>query len=179
MNKKKIFFLIFAVVILLVPLYVIFQSEKILKEGHLHKLRLDGYDPFDPFRGKYIRLNYDTFVSCDETLERGDNGYVLLEKDSLGFSFFKSMEDEKPDHSDYIQTTVLYADGGMASFETDNMSKYFINENKASKAETIVMDFTQNNPDKIYVAIRVLDGDVRLEDIYVEETPLLEYLENH
>jgi uncharacterized membrane-anchored protein len=179
MKSKKILFAVFALVIFVVPAFIIFGSEDILENGHLHKLQLRGYDPFDPFRGKYLRLGYDDNISCDESLKEGDKAYVTLEKDSLGFSFFSYASSTKPDHDDYIEAELLYVGGGMATIKIDNLTKYFINEDKAYEAELILRDFRRDRPEDLYVAVRVLDGDARLEDIFVEETPLLEYLEKH
>jgi uncharacterized membrane-anchored protein len=179
MKSKKIIFGVFAVIILMIPLYLILNSEDILENGHRHKIRLRGYDPFDPFRGKFLRLNYDSTIPCDIGLKDGEEAYILLEKDSLGFSHFAYAKSEKPDHDDYIKAELMYLYDGMANIKIDNLTKYFINEDKASEAEDVVQGFTRQRPNDIYVAVRVLDGEARLEDIFVEETPLLEYLESH
>lgn len=185
MNAKKIIFLLFALIILLVPMYVIFSTEGILEHGHRHKLHLQGYDPFDPFRGKYLRLNYDSNVHCSEDFEEGDDVYVTFEKDSLGFSYFANASSEKPDHDDYMKSKVTWADSfwdvedayKSVNIELDNLTKYFINEDKDLLAEEILETYSRDHPNDIYVAIRVLDGEARIEDIYVEETPLLEFIE--
>lgn len=179
MRSKKILFGVFAIIILAVPAFIIFGSEDVLENGHLHKIQLRGYDPFDPFRGKYLRLAYADMVFCNETLKEGDIAYVTMEKDSLGFSSFAYADVTKPDHDDYIQAELLYVGAGMARIKIDNLTKYFINEDKAYEAELVLRDFRQERPNDIYVAVRVLDGEARLEDIYVEEMPLLEYLESH
>lgn len=176
MKSKKIIFGLFALIILIVPAYIIFGSERVLENGHLHKIKLRGYDPFDPFRGKYLRLNFEDFISCDESLQAGDKAFVLLKKDSLGFSYFASAEDTRPDHDDYIEAELLYADGGMAQIKIDNLTKYFINEHKATQAENLVMEYTREKPNQIYAAVRVLDGEARLDDIYLDEKPLKEIL---
>ena len=177
MRSKKIFFLVFALIILSIPAYLIFSSEDVLENGNRHKIRLQGYDPFDPFRGKYLRLNYDDLVPCDFELDKGELAYVVFEKDSLGFSNFSYAYANQPGHNDFLKTTVLYISNGQARIKLDNITKYFINESKAAAAENLIQDFTRNRPNDIYVAIRVLDGEVRLEDIFVEETPLLDYLD--
>ena len=175
--SKKIVFIGFALLILSIPIYLMISSENVLENGHRHKIQLRAYDPFDPFRGKYLRLNYDNSVRCDYNMEKGDAIYITLEKDSLGYSYFSYGSAEAPEDSgDYFKTRVKYMSSGLATFETDNISKYFINEDKATKAETIVQSYQRDNPDQIYVAIRILDGEIRLEDIYVEEAPLLDFM---
>lgn len=175
MERKKIYFIILALLILAVPLYVMISSENILENGHRHKLRLEGRDPFDPFRGKFLRLNIDNFIECD--CDEGDEVYVTLAKDSLGFSYFEKGHQEKPDHDDYFMAEVIGDWSDRIRIKTDNITKYFINEDKALKAEDVVRDYTRERPDDIYLAVRVLDGDIRLEEIFIEEIPLPEFLE--
>lgn len=175
MRNKKALFAVFALVILAVPLYIMISSDSILRDGHKHKLHLRGFDPFDPFRGKYLRLSYDNFIPCDENLEMGDKAYVSFEKDSLGFSRFAFAESEKPNHDDYYLGEVIYA-SGECRIKLDNIEKYFINEDLAEKAEDVVQDFTRNQPDDIYVEVAVMDGEMRLNDIFIKKQPLKEYL---
>ena len=177
MKSKKVIFLVFALVLLTVPMYMMIASEGVLENGHFHKLKLRAYDPFDPFRGKYLNLNYDNSLKYDEGLEIGQTCYVTLAKDSLGFSRFDYAHATKPKGDDYIKTLIGWISDDACSIKTDNLSKYFINEDKAAKAEHIVQEYQREHPDDIYVGIRVLNGEVRLEDIYIEEIPILEYLE--
>lgn len=174
--SKKVIFIAFALLILSIPMYLMLNSERVLEDGYRHKIKLEAYDPFDPFRGKYLRINYDNNVSS-EKMEKGDNIYITLKKDSTGFSVFDQGTSTAPETDDYFKSKVLSSYGGNTRFKTDNISKYFINEDKAKKAEDIMFDYQRNHPDSIYVAIRVLDGEIRLEDIFIEETPLLEFIE--
>jgi len=178
MKTKKIAFAAFALIVILVPMYLIFQSEDVLTNGHKHKLRLEGYDPFDPFRGKFLRLRFENNIPCDITLAAGDKGYVLLEKDSLGFSHFSFVQKSRPTHSDYVEAETQAVYGGRAEMNFDNLNKFFINEDKAKVAEDILADYTSMAPDKIYMTIRVLDGEARIEDIIVKAKTLLEYIQS-
>ena len=177
MKSKKIIFAVFAVLILLVPLYIILNSEDVLENGHRHKIRLRGYDPFDPFRGKYLRLRVDDRLPFTDNLKEGEPVYVLLEKDSLGFSHFSTAVKERPKHTDYIEAQLIFIYETTVQVKIDNLNKYFINEDKAKKAEEVMAEYTRNRPDELYLAIRVLNGETRIEDIFVREKPLLEYLE--
>jgi len=177
MKSKKLVFAIFACLIVLVPLTIILNSEDVLENGHRHKIRLRGYDPFDPFRGKYLRLSFDDRVPFTDALKEGELVFVLLEKDSLGFSYFSSAVKDRPKHTDYIQAQLKSIYEGKAQVKIDNLNKYFINEDKAAKAEEVMAKFTRNRPNELYLAIRVLDGETRIEDIFIREKPLLAFLE--
>lgn len=176
MNKKLIF-ISFALLLVLVPFYIIFNSESILENGHQHKLRLEGYDPFDPFRGKYIRLNYDFDSPCEKGFKDGDEGFVVLEKDVTGFSHFSMVTKQQPKHSDYIKCKVNYVFDDKCVIAIENIGKYFINENKAVDAEKLLTNIAENDVDKTYATIRVLDGECRLEEVYVKDKPLKTFFE--
>ena len=178
MKTKKIIFAAFALIVLLIPMYLIFQSEDVLTNGHQHKLRLMGNDPFDPFRGKFLRLRFESSIPCDLDLTKGETGFVLLEKDSTGYSHFSFVKKNRPAHSDYIEAEIEDIYRGTAQMNFDNLNKFFINEDKALEAEKIISDYTQMAPDKIYLTIRVLDGEVRIEDIIVKAKTLLKYIES-
>ncbi len=174
--KKKVIFIIFALLLLAIPLFLMLNSERVLEDGYRHKIKLQAYDPFDPFRGKYLRINYDNSIT-GEFMESGETVYVTLAKDSAGFSYFDKGLANKPETDDYFKSTVLYSYSDQINFRTDNISKYFINEDKAKPAENVMFEYQRNHPNDIYVAIRVLDGEIRLEDIYVEEVALLDFLD--
>ena len=57
----------------------------------------------------------------------------------------------------------------------NNMRKYFINEDYAQQGE----DVLRAEMDNAYVGIRVLDGECRMEDIYIDKMPLMKYLKKH
>lgn len=63
-------FLIFVLVAalqLFIPAQMILKQETILKKGTAYKFKAQPVDPSDPFKGKYINLNYeiDSFKTND------------------------------------------------------------------------------------------------------------------
>ena len=72
MKTIHIFLIFLAVVLvqLVVPAKMIFDKEVILKTGTIYKFKTQPIDPSDPFRGKYVTLNYElnTAESMDSTL---------------------------------------------------------------------------------------------------------------
>lgn len=57
-NIIIILFLIVAVAQLFVPLQMIYNQEDIINTGKIVKFQCEPIDPNDPFRGKYITLNF-------------------------------------------------------------------------------------------------------------------------
>lgn len=203
MTPKKWIFIGFAALLVAIPLYVTFSSEDILANGKLYKFRLEGRDPFDPFRGKYLRLNYAfNELPIDEEVKAGEEVYASIEVDNEGFAFLSKAYKKPPFKGDYLKAKVLYSSWGgnervisqrrfrlrrSNRIERDNnkeyvqidipnnMRKYFINEDYALQAEDVLRSEIAN----AYVGLRVLDGECRMEDVYIDKMPLMKYLKKH
>ena len=195
MKNKKIIFLFFALAIILVPVYMIVSSEDVLNNGTFYKFRPQARDPFDPFRGKYLRINYDTnSIPTKEKLKRGDKVYVSIGVDEKGFAYFKEAFLKAPKKGDYLPANVRYADdfrgrgrrveAALVDSEEpmnyisikppNNMCKYFINEDYAQAAEDAYFKEWKN----AYIGVRILDGSARVQDIYLKGKPIMDYLKN-
>ncbi len=199
MTIKKGLFIAFAAIILLVPIYVAISSQSILNNGKLYKFKPMVYDPFDPFRGKFLRVNYDTDnIPTKFDFKEKEVAFVSIGVDKDGFAFFEEAFKRAPKGKDYLETTIKWTgmeeatmhelremmgeeDFDIAEMDTrravsiqipDNMNKYFINENDALRAEHVLRVERKN----IYIGVRVMDGQVRLDNIFVHNTPILEYL---
>ena len=199
MTFKKGLFFAFAACIVLIPLYVAVNSQNILNSGKLYKFKPMAYDPFDPFRGKFLRVNYQTnSIPTTFDFEEGEMAYVSIGVDKEGYAFFEEAFKVPPKDKDYVKSSVEWSgvndlllreienasDSDNFDLEsidtrssinikiTDNMNKYFINEDDALKAEKVFLKEREN----IHIGVRILDGEVRLEDIYVSDKPILDYL---
>ena len=201
MTIKKGLFIAFAAIILLVPVYVAVSSQNVLNNGEFYKFKPMAYDPFDPFRGKFLRVNYETNgIPTEFDFEEGETAYVSIGVDREGFAFFEEAFKSPPKDKDYLKTTIQWSgmdasvireiemgteleDFNLESVDTrssvnikipDNMNKYFINEDDALRAEETFFEEREN----IYIGVRILDGEVRLENIYVYDQPILDYLDS-
>lgn len=201
MTIKKGLFFAFAAIILLIPLYVAISSQNVLNNGNFYKFRPMAYDPFDPFRGKFLRVNYETGgIPTNFDFEEGETVYVSIGVDDEGFAFFEEAFKKAPKNQDYLKSVVTWSGvdallqreiemaiesdnfdlealdtrGSVSIKIPDNMNKYFINEDNALPAEKVFRKEREN----IHIGVRILDGEVRLEDIYVYDKPILEYLDS-
>lgn len=199
MRIKKGLFFAFAAIIVLIPVYVAISSQNVLNNGKLYKFKPLAYDPFDPFRGKFLRVNYDTSgIPTEFDFAEGETVYVSVAKDKQGFAFFEEAFKEPPKGKDYIESKIAWSGMGTdrrlemiermddPDFEIseedvrqrvsieipDNLGKYFINEDDALNAEKVLAKHREN----AYIAVRILDGQARLENIYVFNQPMLDYL---
>jgi uncharacterized membrane-anchored protein len=63
-------------------------------------------DPFDPFRGQYVIINYEISRFEAEGFESGERIYVLLEEDEEGIWRFDGVSKVKPSEGDFIKGEV-------------------------------------------------------------------------
>ena len=199
MRIKKGLFFAFAAIVILIPAYLAISSQNVLNNGKLYKFKPMAYDPFDPFRGHYLRVNYDTSgIPTDFDFEEGEVVYVSVAKDKQGFAYFDEAFKEPPKGKDYIESKITSSGFGSErrlemielmddpNFEIsehdvrqtvsieipDNLYKYYINEDDALTAENVLVKQVEN----AYIAVRILDGRAQLENIYVFNQPLLDYI---
>ncbi|NOQ72708.1 MAG: hypothetical protein GQ574_11930 [Crocinitomix sp.] len=159
MSRNKIIFLVFAFVALAqiaVPAMMIFEREHVLNEGREYKFRSAPRDPYDPFRGKYITMQYvsnQTQVSVSEEWESGETVYVQFMEDEDGFAIIESVSKSAPDNtSDYLKTTVQYFDNydyeeeGTATLSIYYpFDRFYMEESKAFEAEMAYNETREND----------------------------------
>lgn len=197
-NKNRIF-LIYAIAILIVPIYVIVSSQNILSNGTFYKFRPQAYDPVDPLRGNYLRINYDLrSVPTNDDFEERDEVYISIGVDTAGYAFFKEAFKSPPKKGDYLCSKVQYVSGmeevregifgrrnnsispnDRGNYKTtvsvdipDNLCKYFINEDYGLAGEKAFRKERQS----AYVGVRIKGGECRIQDIYIKDMPIMEYL---
>ncbi len=181
-------FLIFIAVVLLqlfVPAKMIFDREDVLKTGTVYKFKTQPVDPSDPFRGKYVTLNYelDSAETMDSTLQRGDKILVYLETDSLGFAKLHSVSRiEKSIDKDYVEAKVQWYNSKKNSVRFQlEFNRYYMEESKAKPAEDIYRKYNRrlDTINKTYAIVAVKKGKAVLKDVFINDKSILFYIENH
>jgi len=178
MNYNKLIFPLFIVVALIqlfVPVKMILNKENILAKGKEFRFKTAPIDPTDPFRGKYITLNFaerSVKVDSTEDWKRDDKVYVLLEEDSLGFAKAISASKDRPNGQDFVKAKVRYARNYDHSIDIEYpFNKYYMEESKAYDAERYTRRFRFNidSTQVVYAIVRVIDGESVLQDVMVND----------
>jgi len=185
--------IIFAIVMFLflwVPYSMIANQERILTDGVSFRFIPLPIDPTDPFRGKYVTLYYrDRSVNMPDAkthFNRGDLVFAQLKTDTDGYAYIWELSKEKPTHPNYMKATVQYTrnDRVLIKFP-ENLTKYYMNEELAPKAEKIYRDLRWNNRRdtiqdsiKVYIDVRVLDGEAVIEEFYMDDLPIVDYIKS-
>jgi uncharacterized membrane-anchored protein len=87
-------------------------------------------DPFDPFRGQYIIINYEIsrITGVAAGFSEGDLVYVRLKEDDSGVSRFDTASRTKPTAGEFIRGTVTSAYGDTVTV-TYGIEQFFFEQN--------------------------------------------------
>ncbi len=180
MNSKKVLisvFILVALAQLFAPAKMILDRENVLNTGKEYKFKTAPIDPSDPFRGKYIRLNFDDNtieVQNEEDWVARENIYVLLTTDSSGFAKIKSVsKDEKIYSQDFLKAKVSQVNGNILSIEYP-FNRYYMEESKAYDAETEYRESRIDRNIVTYALVSIKEGEFVLKDVLIDGVSIRE-----
>jgi len=133
-----IMFIVLAGIQLYVPAAMIMDQENVLKNGKAYKFKTQPIDPNDPFRGKYITLNYDIEGSypVQNKSEYGKRVYVLLKEDENGFAQVDDILSKKPESGNYIRVEESRYSYNEEEIDIEILqNRFYMEESKAPEAE--------------------------------------------
>ena len=185
MNKRYLTLLLFgllALTQLYVPAHLILDQQDVLTTGKEYKFQLAPVDPSDPFRGKYITLQYkhNSFVIPDaRQWQSGELVYVVLHKDPAGFARIRQVSKEKPRGPvDYIKTRVTYvardAELKNTLFIDYPFDRYYLEESKALPAEQAYTASLRDSSQVTYALVRIKAGNAVLQEVLIGGIPIRE-----
>ena len=183
MNKHiyiSLLVLLFAVQIF-VPARMVYQQEETIEKGTAYKFKTEPIDPSDPFKGKYITLNYEinSFRTEEEDWYRQANVFVYLKVDGQGFAAVKTVSKTALDsEDDYVIAKSYGAYGGNLSFRFP-FNRFYMNENKAYTAETSVREAQRDSTKICYGLVYVKGGTAVLDNVFIDDTPIQQYVEEY
>jgi uncharacterized membrane-anchored protein len=188
MNKRHLFLFLFgllALVQLYVPASMILDREDVLATGKEYKFQLAPVDPNDPFRGKYITLQYthNTFDIPDpQAWKSGELIYVELRRDPAGFARIRQVSKEMPRGPvDYIKTRVTYVaaeDHKNTLFIDYPFDRYYLEESKALPAEQAYAASLRDSSQVTYALVQIKAGNAVLKEVLIGGIPIREKVQS-
>ncbi|NLT58276.1 MAG: GDYXXLXY domain-containing protein [Clostridiales bacterium] len=159
MKKRSAYLLLgYFILQLALPGQLVCRHYHTLRTGESYKFQVRPYDPYDPFRGRYVALMPDLGPQGDR---RGE--YALLGRDADGYAVVTGWRDERPAEGPYVKDLQL--------------DRYYMNEKMAPQAERLSfdLDLEQN---AFYLLVKVRQGRYVIAGLYVNDTPIEQYLVN-
>jgi uncharacterized membrane-anchored protein len=157
----------------LVPVSMIIGRERVLEQGTEVNFRVVPVDPYDPFRGRYVRINVqpviDEAIEWPQDLKRGEAAYVILEPDTEGFARATAVVAERPGGL-FLKGKVLWPRSRSLDFGLD---RYYMNEKMAPATERLVAERLRQDA-TVHVSVRILDGESVITGLFVDGVPVEE-----
>ena len=156
--KRKLLIILLIPIILLqlsVPAYFIIQRNEILKSGNEYKFNVDVWAVNDnlsfSLKNSYMIGN------------KGRYGIVAVDEES-GYAYISEVTDIKPEGPDYITSS----DDERFEFP---VSKYPLKK----KMYDAIFTHIGSSYDEIYIAVKIRDGKMLLDDVYINGMPVEAY----
>lgn len=159
---------------------MIMQQENILKEGTPFKFKTAPIDPNDPFRGKFVVLNYEAnryTVTDGQPWFQGDPVFVKIQNDSAGFAEIVGLERVAPtDGQHFIKAEIgsVWNQHPMQIRIKYPFERFYMEEHKAPKAEAMFRDLWSDSSSTVYGLVVVHQGKAALEDVLVDGVSISE-----
>ena len=127
------------VILVVLSVFIAYNQWPLLTGKHI-VLATRPVDPFDPFRGQYIAINYDiSFISNVSGFAERDTVYVSLAKDSQGIWRLAGVGKSKPSQGDFIKgkiTSIGYQQIGVEY----GIEQYFFERNAELPSTNLTVD---------------------------------------
>lgn len=158
---------------LAVPGSLIWKREHTLRQGNVWKFRTAPVDPVDVFRGRYVALRFDIEtqeISPPPNSNYSDKVFVTLKANAEGFAEIDQVFATKPTGDDFMEAQLS---GKTIAMPFD---KYWVTERDAPAAESAYRNLSRRGNQKAHVSVRVFRGDAAIEQLYLDNQPLGDYL---
>jgi len=178
MNMLRI--LIFGAVALAqlaVPAAMVWQREQTLNQGRVWKFRTAPVDPVDVIRGRYIALRFaaEEFTAPSK-FEAGDSSvYAVLKEGTDGFAEIDHLTTKSGLTDDAVPVESVGWYGGKQQVRFP-FNKFWVAETNAAAAERAYSENNRRDNQNAYVTVRVRNGDAALDQLYIDNQPLSDYL---
>lgn len=172
-----------------VPASMVFEQEQIRSDGVAVKIRTRPIDPYDPFRGRYVRLGFDVskvpLANDIDQVRAGERVHLSLAVDEEGYGVFGAAHLEEPPDGLYVTCRVSYTAGDGMVFVNLPFDRYYMNEEIAPEAERLYLEANRrrvasgDGPDAFpagnYALVRIRGGAVAIEAVFLEDQPIEQY----
>jgi uncharacterized membrane-anchored protein len=175
-NIRLAIFILIALAQLSVPALMAWTRVQTLAYGRVWKFKTAPIDPEDAVRGRYVimRLDAEDFTQSEQ-LKSIDSIYAILKEGPDGFA-----------QVDHLSPSPVPADSAMKVKpggwwqERQHIVfpfRYFwLTEKSAPQAEKAYQENSRRGQQNAYVTVRIRNGDAALEQLYIDNKTLVEYL---
>lgn len=174
---RLVLFLLTFAAILYYPVSKIIVVEFPGKEPAVYEFDTSLYDPYDPMRGRYVRLSFGEIEHIEIQGNAGEkfvgmnHGYAVLGKDKNGRAVITELctRGEIPDGKDFLRVKIRFPWQNKTYVQnkiyiTLPFDRFYLNEKLAPEAEKLLQDCTENAVLKVKV---YENGNFAVDDLCI------------
>jgi uncharacterized membrane-anchored protein len=179
--KKTYIYLLFGLMVIaqiFASAQVVYKFESIITSDNVYKFKTAPIDPSDPFRGKYITLNYEinSFEAPENDWEDYQDGYAYFSKDENGYAVLETLTKEPLASSefDYIVVETYNYNSNTIRFDLP-FDRYYMEESKAYDAEVFTRELRRDGKDNdVYAEVHIKGDTHVLTDIIANDISVID-----
>jgi uncharacterized membrane-anchored protein len=163
-------FVLVALIQLFVPGKMIYDHERIIRQGREYKFKMAAYDPSDFIRGKYLNINYtnnEILISKKDGWDNGESVYVILNVGNDGYAMIQSVSRIMPASNVSFVKVRIRSLGTEKMFVEYPFNKYFLDESKAEKTQKMINDIFHGKDLVCYARVSINEGDFVIQDLII------------
>lgn len=187
-NKKTIILVLYLLAVaagIYYPVSKIISFEFPSSPPAVFRFAVELYDPYDPFRGRYVQLRVEpqeVTVTEEKDFEDDDMAYAVLERDENGFAVVVDLVRAPEPGKTAIRVEVyrrVFSEGPRTynyrvSFPFD---RFYMNEKLAPEAERVVAEaLLQGGKGCVIVANVYANGNATIADLLIGDRPIHDIL---
>lgn len=165
-----------------VPGMMMYDSETVIAEGREFKFKTEPIDPSDPFRGKYITLQFEAdFILLEDsvTMRPGQKIFVTFDDDAAGYAKPVKIFETEPDDEYYLETSVDYVTNFRSNHRVQfelPFNRFYLEESKAQRAEDLYREAQRDTAQVAYAIVSIGSGQAVIKDVVINDQPILDLL---
>lgn len=180
-------FCFLAVAQLIIPLSMVVRYALTLQQGVPVKFRVQAVDPYDVFRGRYVRISVSELDSFALTatansqiepvrFEPEKTVYAVIGEGPDGFGYIRHVQLTEPADKDviYLRLPVSHSHPGRLYFDSP-FKRFYLEEFDAPRVEKLLL--ASDAGDLNYVIIRIRHGYGVLDALFIDDKPLRDVLQ--
>lgn len=176
-SRLLLLFALVAIIQLATPVYMAWKWEDILQNGQRFSWQTAPVDPYDPFKGRYIDLNFKNTsgpLLGQDSMEYGRSAYAAIAEDSAGKAYISGVGASQPADKAFVRVKINYVEHNTVHVSLP-FKRYYLPERMAPAAETAYRRHTNESG---IATVRIKDGFAVIEQLYLNGKTLEEYLTN-
>ncbi len=168
------------------PLAMVQRAEQTLQQGATYRFRTAPVDPVDPFRGRYVTLDFEAAqieVPPAWRFETGARLYAPIAVDVDGFARLGVPQAAPPTRGDWLIVRLQWRDDERHQVRVDlPFDRYYLDEQLAPEAERLYWVRNRAEPGDAeadprrptWASVRVLRDTALLDELYIDDVPVRE-----